>query len=83
MTYKVYIDSILEPVVKPWIVESHNFLLEEDGDSDHCISKKNLVREWKEEYKLKSYFNFFQSTNLAVMENCWAIPKIYTRNYSY
>lgn len=83
MTHKVYIDSILEFVVKPCIVEGHNFALEENGDSSHGTSKKNPVREWKEEHGLESYFNCPQSPNLAVIENCWAIRKIYTRKYPH
>lgn len=83
MKHKVYIDSILEPFVKPWIVEGHDFALEEDGDSGHGTSKKNRVREWKEGHGLESYFNCLQSPDLAVIENCWAIPKIYTRKYPH
>lgn len=40
MTHMMYIDSILEPVVKPWIMEGRDFALEEDGDSGHGTSKK-------------------------------------------
>jgi len=50
MSHQVYIDSILEPVVKPWIqaVSAGTidpFILEEDGDSGHGGGKKmNPVR---------------------------------------
>ena len=40
LTHQVYIDSILEPVVKPWITAGEDLVLEEDGDSGHGISKK-------------------------------------------
>ncbi len=45
LTHQVQIDSILEPVVKPWITAGEDFVLEEDGDSDHGPSKKNPVRK--------------------------------------
>lgn len=32
LTHQVYIDFILEPVVKPWITAGEDFVLEEDGD---------------------------------------------------
>ena len=40
LTHQVYIDSILEPVVKFWITAGEDFVLEEDGDSGHGPSKK-------------------------------------------
>lgn len=35
----VYRDQSLEPVAKAWLIEGHDFLLEEDGGSEH--SKEN------------------------------------------
>lgn len=55
MSHRVYIDSILEHVVKPWLSDVKQgridpFVLEEDGDSGHGGgSKRNPVRVWKEE----------------------------------
>lgn len=37
MSLQVYRDQILEPVVKPWLMEGHDFVLEEDGDSGHGL----------------------------------------------
>ena len=54
MSHKVYIESILDPVVKPWLEEVISgridpFVLEEDGDSGHGGgSTRNPVRIWKE-----------------------------------
>ncbi len=31
MTYQLYIDSILESVVKPWLEAGNEFVLEKDG----------------------------------------------------
>lgn len=42
--HQVYIDSILGPIVNPWIVAREDFVLEEDGGSGHGPSKKNPVR---------------------------------------
>lgn len=83
MPHQVYIDSILEPIVRPWLEDKQDFVLEEDGDSGHGTSRKNPVRSWKEENGLESYFNSAQSPDLSVIENCWAIPKMYTRKYPH
>ena len=53
MSQRVYIDSILEPTVKPWIEAKHDFVLEEDGDSGHGLGKSNIVRTWKQNNDLK------------------------------
>lgn len=45
MSQCVYIDSILEPVVKPWLEAGEDFVLEEDGDSGHESGKSNIVRD--------------------------------------
>ena len=39
MSLQVYIDQILEPVMKPWLLEKQDFVLEEDGDSGHGKAK--------------------------------------------
>ncbi len=41
LTHQVYMDFILDPVVKPWITAGEDFVLEEDGDSGHGLSKKS------------------------------------------
>ena len=48
MSQQVYIDQILDPIVKPWIQAHQDFVLEEDGDSGHGPGKSNIVRTWKE-----------------------------------
>lgn len=83
LTHQVYINSILEPVVKPWIMAGDDFVLEEDGDSDYGPSNKNPVRTSKEQNGLESYFNCKQFPDLSVVENCWAIPKMYTCKFSH
>ena len=48
MSQQVYIDSILNPVVKSWLEEAkrndYEFTLEEDEDSEHDPDKSNIVR---------------------------------------
>lgn len=81
MSHQVYRNSILEPVVKPWIDASQRgrvdpFVLEEDGDSGHGGgSKRNIVRQWKDANGLKTYFNCSHSPDLAPIENCWQPSK--------
>ena len=41
MSGRVYVDTILEPVVKKWIDNNEDFILEEDGDSRHDYTKGN------------------------------------------
>ncbi len=45
MTHQVYIDSILEPVVKPWLETGDEFVLEEDVDSGNDTGPANPVRK--------------------------------------
>ena len=71
MSQRVYIDQILDPIVKPWLDQGHNFVLEEDGDSGHGPGKSNIVRTWKEEHGLEHYFNCPSSPDLSPIENCW------------
>lgn len=59
------------------------FVLEEDDNSDHGPSNKNPVDTWKEHNGLESYFNCERFPDLSVVENCWAIPKIYTCKFSH
>jgi hypothetical protein len=75
MSQQVYIDSILEPIVKPWLERGDNFILEEDRDSGHGLGRNNIVRTWKEIHRLKHYFNYSNSPNLSLIENCWLPPK--------
>ncbi|KAF1814001.1 hypothetical protein P152DRAFT_301152 [Eremomyces bilateralis CBS 781.70] len=47
MSQSVYIDSILDPIIKPWIQNGHDFIIEEDQVSGHgpTRSKGNIVKE--------------------------------------
>ena len=41
MSMEVYIDKILESVVKSWIEQGDDFVLEEDADSAHRAQSAN------------------------------------------
>jgi hypothetical protein len=84
MTQQVYIEQILDPIVKPWIEAGHDFALEEDGDSGHGPARNgNIVRKWKQQCGLESYFNCASSPDLAPIENCWQPPKQHLRKYPH
>ena len=83
ITHQVYVDSILEPVVKPWLEADDEIILEENGNSRHGTGRANLVCKWKQEHSLKSNFNCAQSSDLSPMENFWLIPKSHMRKYSH
>lgn len=90
ISLQVYHDEILEPVVGSWLRETaelgleSEFVLEEDGDSGHGGGKRgNICQKWKEEHHLKHYFNCPGSPDLSIIENCWQIPKQYSRKFPH
>ena len=84
MSLQVYINQILEPVVKPWLLEKQNFVLEEDGDSGHGKAKnRNIVRQWKKDNNLEYFFNCASSPDLSPIENCWQPPKQHLKKYPH
>ena len=88
MTAQFYVNNILEPVIKPWIQNHSHFILEEDRDSGHGIAKTStpatkLVKTWKQENNLTSYFNYSGSPDLAPIENAWQPTKQYIRKFPH
>jgi hypothetical protein len=84
MTHQMYIDFILEFVVKSWLEREDDFVLEEDDDSRHDTSKtRNSVKKWKENHELKHYFNCVSSSDLTIIENCWQSAKQHVRKCSH
>jgi hypothetical protein len=81
MSLQVYRDKILEPVVGTWLREGHQFVLEEDNDSGHggTSKKTNIVRTWKRDHGLESFFNCSSSPDFAPIEKAWQLPKQYVR----
>ena len=70
MNQKVYLKTILQPIVKPWLDRGDDFCLKKNGDSGHGLSKHNMVRSWEEENQLKCYFNCAFSPDFSFIENC-------------
>ena len=83
MSQQVYIDKILEPIVKPRLRPHRDFVLEEDGDSGHGPGKSNIVRTWEDQNGLESYFNCHNSPDPAPRENCWQPVKQTLRKYPH
>jgi hypothetical protein len=85
MTQRAYIDQILEPIIKPWLIDptQESFILEEDGDSSHGPGASNIVRTWKEKNGLQSYFNCHLSPDFSPIENCWQPSKQHVRKYPH
>ncbi|KAF3924463.1 hypothetical protein ABW20_dc0104127 [Dactylellina cionopaga] len=79
MSNSVYVNQILEPIVKPWLEAGHEFALEEDNDSEHGTGANSEVARWKQAHNLKHYFNCSQSPDLSPVENAWQVPKSYVR----
>lgn len=79
MTQQCYRDSILEPVVGSWLREGQYFVLEEDNDSGHGTSKTNIVRTWKKQNGLQSYFNCSSSPDFVPVEKAWQGPMQYVK----
>ncbi|KAK4129395.1 hypothetical protein N657DRAFT_660760 [Parathielavia appendiculata] len=65
MAMQVYRDHILEPVVGGWLREGQSF--------------SNIVRAWKEQNGLESFFNCAQSPNFSPIEKAWQGPKQYVK----
>lgn len=43
MLFQVYINQILESMVKPWILQGYDFTLKEDVDSEYNKAKMNNI----------------------------------------
>lgn len=84
MTMKAYIDRTLEPHVKPWLEvvsagTMRPFVHEEERDSACGIGQNSLIRRWKRERKLETYFGARASPDLAPFEGAWRPLKYPTK----
>jgi hypothetical protein len=79
ITIKIYRNKILEPIIGEWLRQGHNFVLEEDNDSGHGTSKDNIIKTWKQENGLTSYFNCSNSPDFVPIERAWIAPKQYVK----
>ena len=56
-THRIYIDSILDPIVKPWLERGDDFVLEEDGDSGHGTGKtRNIVKKNEKKSRIGAFY---------------------------
>ena len=84
LSLQVYHDTILEPVVKPWIKTHPHFILEEDNDSGHGGgSSRNLVARWKQREGLDYFFNCPNSPDFSPIENCWQPMKQHLKKFPH
>ena len=75
LSQQMYLDQILEPIVKPWIQMGQNFVLEEDGDAGgNGGGKSSRVRSWKNKHGLKYFFSCGSSPDLSPLDNLWQPP---------
>ena len=83
MTPNVYVQDILEPVVKSWVECSDHFILEEERDWAHGLGRKSAAKQWKESREVEYYFSCRASPDLSPVENCWQPMKKYVNQWSY
>ena len=71
MTNKKYVE-ILNAMVKPCLEAGEDFILEEDRDGAHGTNApvNGMIRKWKRDNNLKTYFNAPASPDLSVIETC-------------
>lgn len=82
MSLQVYLNQILELIIKPWILKGHDFALEEDRDNGHDKAKNNnIVQKWKIKNRLEYFFHCFSSPDLSPIENCWQLSKQQLKKY--
>lgn len=86
MTLQAYKDDILEPIVKPWLMEvrlgiKQPFILAEDQDfnhgNGHCTA---WMQTWKKDNGLQYYFNCQGSPDLTPIGHCWQTMTQYFDN---
>lgn len=51
--------------MKPWLELGENFIFEKDKNLGYKSGKSNIVRDWKDEHNLKSYFNCNNSLDFS------------------
>ncbi|KAF1815643.1 hypothetical protein P152DRAFT_496270 [Eremomyces bilateralis CBS 781.70] len=87
MAQQTYIDSILDPIVNPWIQNGHDFVLEEEQDSGHGPprARGNIVKEWKShsDHRLEHYFNCAGSPDLTIVEDAFQPMKQHVRKFTH
>ena len=72
MSQQTYIDTILDPVVKPLLEAGEDFIMEEDRDAVYGIdgNKANPLRQWRSANRVQAYMNPAKSPDLTAIEDC-------------
>ena len=87
LNQKVYIDSILEPVVRPLLERGDkHWIMEETGDYGHgsgSTERGNAVWQWKMKNGLQFYFNAPKSPDLCILDDCWVPVQRYLANSTF
>ncbi len=47
MSQQAYINQILEPIIKTYIEDKEDFVLEEERNLGHKPDESNIVKTWK------------------------------------
>ena len=71
MTNTKYV-KILNIMIKPLLEADEQFILKEDRDEAHGTNApvNEMIRKWKRDNGLKTYFNAVNSSDLSVIETC-------------
>ena len=78
LSQHAYINNVLDPVVKKWLLRGDKFVLKEDGASGHNPhTNGNIVKMWRERHGLVPFTDTPRSPDLSPMENAWRAPKAY------
>lgn len=80
MTATYYCDYILKKIVKLWLKEGQEFILEEDCDSAHRLQ---IVQEYKKKEGIKAFYNAAGSLDLSPIENLWRKPAMVIESLLY
>jgi hypothetical protein len=85
LSLQVYLNQILDPVVKPWLKSTQpDLILKEDNNSGHVESSaSNIVAKRKKQNGLRSFFNCTNSPDLAPIKNCWPVMKEHLKKYPH
>lgn len=72
MSQQTYIDTMLDPMVKPLLQSGDDFIMEEDRDAVYGLEghKNNPLRQWREANRLQAYVNPAKSPDLTAIEDC-------------
>ncbi len=71
----MYIDRILELVIKPQLLKKQDFILENIVIVKIARPRIIICKETKKENNLEYFFKFALSLDISFIENCWQLSK--------